>query len=944
MDREVALRVLGPVRLRAGEEWLTPGSGQVRLLAALLALRAGHVVPVEEMIDDIWDDQPPPSARASLQSLVTRLRRPLARAAGAALTRCGDGYRLDLDIDLIDLGRFRSLTRAARAADGEDAIALFDAALALWTGPALADTPDTARAQSIRQGLDAELMAATQDRLACMLACGQVHEASAELPAVLTRYPLNERVAGLFMASLYRSGLRAEALEVFQRMRRRLAADLGVEPGPELQHLHRAILAGDPGPNGNPGPSGARAAAAGPTQPPLAVPRQLPVVPEPFVGREAELDRLDAALRPAGDSGSAPVVWLLVGTAGVGKSALAARWAHRVADRFPDGQLYVDLKGFSPVGRPVSAERAVRGLLRALGVPSAQLPASLDAQTALYRSLLAGRRVLVLLDNVLDTEQALSLLPGASGCAVVVTSRVDLDGLVVAAGARVLCLDALSPDDSRELIARRIGATRALAEPEAVTRLVRSCGGLPLALAVVTARAAARPGLPLAALAAELSGPESLDAMETADRSRSVREMLSWSYRQLDQPAARMLRLLGLYPGPDISLRAAASLAGVRGNAARLALAELTRAHLVSERSPGRFGCEDLVHAYAAELAARAESPAERIRAVRRLVDHYLHTAVAAARFLYPAIDPVEHDPPEPGTLPSRIDGRTAALGWLTAEHQGLLATADLAVTAGLDTRAWRLTAAVTDYLDREGNWHDLASLGRLALAAAARSGSRVGQAHAHVALGRACLRFDEHQPAQSHLRTAVALFAACDAAAQQARCLVTLAQALAAQGRYAQARAEAERALRLYRELGHRAGEANALGDLGWHFAMLGRPDSAEECCRRAVDLHRELGNPLGEAYAWHHLGIARHQRGDEDGAAECYHSALDLLRVVGERPEQAAVLGHLADTYRATGSRDLARAAWQHAVAILDELRGPAGHTASGASTSLARVRIEK
>jgi hypothetical protein len=374
-------------------------------------------------------------------------------------------------------------------------------------------TPGT-RVRTIRHGLAEERLSVLQDRLACMLACGQERAAAAELPAALARYPLNERLAGMLMAVLYRSGQRADALEEFRQIRGRLAAELGVEPGPELQRLHQRILAGDSGltaPEVLPGPAEPGGFGWPPQQPggpdggggapvvplrPGPVPRQLPAAPAQFVGRAMELSRLDEMLGPAGTPGGEAVVRLIVGSPGIGKSALATVWAHRAARYFPGGQLYVNLKGFSPAARPVTPEQALCGFLQALGVPSAELPDTLDDQAPLYRSILAGQRVLVVLDNARDTSQVRTLLPGSSGCAVLVTSRARLDGLVATVGARVLTLDVMSQAESRELIARRLGASRVQAEPSAVAQLARFCGGLPLGLTIAAARAAAMARVP----------------------------------------------------------------------------------------------------------------------------------------------------------------------------------------------------------------------------------------------------------------------------------------------------------------------------------------------------------------------------------------------------------------------------------------------------------------
>jgi DNA-binding SARP family transcriptional activator/Tfp pilus assembly protein PilF len=941
MGREMVLRVLGPVRIRAGGAWLTPATPQLRLVAGLMALRIDQVVPVDELVDTIWDTRPPKSARASLQSLVTRLRQLLKGIPGTALPRCGDGYQLVLEHDLVDAHRFRSLGASARDADGPEAIALFDAAMALWNGPVLADAADSARVRTIRHGLAEERLSMLQDRLACMLACGRERAAAAELPAALARHPLNERLAGMLMAALYRSGQRADALEEFRQIRGRLAAELGVEPGPELQRLHQRILAGDAGlagPDGPPEPGepggfgwpperiGSPERGGGApvvTLRPRPVPRQLPAAPAPFVGRATELSRLDEMLGPAGTPAGEAVVQLIVGLPGIGKSALATAWAHRAAQRFPDGQLYVNLKGFSPAARPVTPEQAICGFLQALGVPSAELPEALDERAALYRSLLAGQRVLVLLDNARDADQVRALLPGSSGCAVLVTSRARLDGLVATVGARVLTLDVMSRAESRELIGRRLGVSRVQAEPKAVAELARLCGGLPLGLTIAAARAAARPGFRLAALSAELgSGHARLDALETADTASSVREVFSWSYRQLSDSAARMFRLLDLQPGPDISVAAAASLGGIPQREARKALAELTGAHLVTEHVPGRFTGHDLLRAYAAEQAVTAEDETERDRATRRLADHYLHTAAAASRQLYPCCDALNLGSPQPGTRPERLTTHSDALSWFGAEHQVLLAITDAAATAGRDSCAWQLSAALTDYLNREGLWHDLADVGRTALAAAERSGDTEGQAHAHHSLGIACLRAGRYDAARSHLLRALEEFGAAGAITWQARCHLAVGTLFYLQGRHVEARAQAEQGLSLYRDLGHRAGEAHALENLGWHLAALGAYPAAGACCRQALGLHQELGNPLGEAHAWDTLGYVQHKLGEDTAAMACYRRALDLLEEVRDRSEQATVLAHLGDTYRAVGDQAMARTVWQQALDIFDEL----------------------
>jgi DNA-binding SARP family transcriptional activator/tetratricopeptide (TPR) repeat protein len=944
MEDDIVLRVLGPVEVppeveipaglppaRARPPALSP---QQRLVLAVLALRAGQVVPVADLIDAVWDAAPPRSARGSLQALVTGVRQALAPVRGSLLDRCGDSYRLQIDANLVDVHRFRSLAAAGRAAVGRrDAVAAFDGALALWRGPALADVPGTAAVSAIRSMLAEEHLAAVQDRIGSLLACGMDTEAAAELPGLLADHPLAEWLAGLLMQALYRLGQRDRALRVFRDIRGRLASELGVEPGPDLQVLHQRILAGDPGLAAAPRDQARGASvAAGPARFPRVVPRQLPAAVPHFAGRATELKALSELVSRAVDGdgkggwAGLGVVWVLAGPAGVGKTTLAVHWAHRVADRFPDGQLYVNLRGFGPDGRPVTAPEALRGMLRAMQVPSAQIPESLDAQAALYRSMLAGQRMLVLLDNAGDAGQVRPLLPGNPGCPVLVTSRSELTGLVAAEGAHPLSLEVLSEADACELLVGRLGAQRVMAEPAAAAELAGLCAGLPLALSIAAARAAARPSLRLATLAAELRRDgERLDALGTGDAGSSVREVLSWSCRQLSEPAARMFRLLGMHPGPDISAPAAASLAATPVPPARRALAELGRAHLVAEPGPGRFGFHDLLRAYAGELAASDGDPAGRRAAIHRMLDHYLVTANAAYPLLYPARDPLVLGPAQPGTTPEPMTSRAQARAWFAAEHQVLLAVVALAAAEGFDSHAWQLPAALSEFLDREGHWPDLAATQQSALASACRLGDRLGQAHAHHGLALACLRFGCYDDGRAHLKQAIEAFRQLGDRAQQARSRIFLGNALGEQGHHAAARRQTSCALRLYSGLGHRAGQAHALTNLGWHAAAAGDYPAALSCCQRALELHRELGNALGEAHTWDYLGYVRDHLGEHDDAIACYRRALGLLGQVGDRSEQGAVLTRLGDAHRALGDRPAARDAWQQALAVLDDLHHP-------------------
>jgi tetratricopeptide (TPR) repeat protein len=480
-------------------------------------------------------------------------------------------------------------------------------------------------------------------------------------------------------------------------------------------------------------------------------------------------------------------------------------------------------------------------------VPSPDIPESPDAQAALYRSVLAGKRLLVVLDNARVADQVRPLLPGSSRCAVLITSRARLDGLVATVGARILTLDVMSEAESRELIVRRLGAARAQAEPEAVADLARLCAGLPLGLAIVAARAAARPGFRLAALSAELAGGDArLDALETADTTSSVREVFSWSYRQLSQPAARMFRLLGLHPGPDITVAAAASVGGTGRTHASRALAELTGAHLLTEHVPGRFTGHDLLRAYAAELAAEGETEADRDLARRRLGDHYLHTAAIAGRRLCPARPAVVLDAPQPGAVPERFASYAEALAWFSAEHHVLLAVADAAAASCGDARAWQLPALLTDYLNREGHWHDLAALG-----------CRAGEAHALMNLGWHLANLGDGPAAIAYSRRALDMNRELGNPVGEAYAWDNLGYAMHLVGDDAEAIACYRRALKVLREVRDRAAQGEVLARLGDIYSAVGNKAMAKAVWRRALAILEEL-HDLGAEEVRSRLGVA--------------------------------------------------------------------------------------
>ena len=589
------------------------------------------------------------------------------------------------------------------------------------------------------------------------------------------------------------------------------------------------------------------------------VPRQLPVSVRQFVGRERELAALTRLADQVDEAAPAVVISALGGTAGVGKTTLALHWAHQVARKFPDGQLYLNLRGFDPSGSPMPLAEAVRGMLDALGVPAKQTPTSVAAQAGLYRSLLAGKRMLVMLDNARDEEQVRPLLPGSPGCLVVATSRSHLAGLAVE-GACALTLDVLTEAEARELLAHRLGAACLEQEPDAAGELIGLCARLPLALAIAAARISARPPAGLGSFAAELKDARRrLDALDAGDRLASVRAVFSWSLASLSAPAARMFGLLGVHPGPDITIPAAASLAGVRPVQAGQALAELTRAQLLTEPAAGRYAYHDLLRAYAAEQVAALDDADAPHAAIGRVLDHYLHTAHTAALLLSPSRTPVLLAAARPEVTPEHLASHQQALDWFEAEHQVLLAAATLAADAGFDVHGWQLPWAMADFLDRRGHWDDCAALQRTALAAATRLGDTLGQAMAGRALGKACAWLTDYDQARGHLADSLGRYQQLGDRDGQARVHQSLNWVCERQTRYGDALGHAEQALALFQDIADQAGQAAALNAIGWCHVLLGDPQRARTFCQRALALQPRTRQPPQRGA---HLGQPRLRR----------------------------------------------------------------------------------
>lgn len=912
MGRRIRFRLLGPLRLWNGSAWTPVQAAQQRVVLAILAIEAGQVVATDRLIDELWGDQPPRAAASVVRGYVMRLRRQLGGENGGKdsgknggagkngkdgpLLTAASGYQLMVDPDEIDVSLFDGLVaegrRAISCGDHESALEHLAEALALWQGPPLADVPTAPTVAAQARRWDEERLSALEDWLGAHLDLGRHQDVLGELNRLVDEHPLRERCWAYLMQALYRSGRRAEALTCFQRARRILVSELGLEPGAQLKSLQRAILSDE-----LPADS--------------LVPAQLPPDTAGFAGREQALEVLDAAT-------NWPVV-CVVGMAGVGKTALAVHWAHRMASRFPDGQLYVNLRGFDRAGAAMSPADAIRNLLDALQVPPERMPVELAARVGLYRSRMAGRRVLVVLDNARDAAQVRPLLPGVPGCLTIVTSRDDLSGLVIAEAARLVPLDLMSPGEARELLSNRLSAERVAAEREAVDEIILRCDRLPLALSIVAARAVARPAFALRVLAGELRG---LDSLASGDPATDTRTVFSWSYKTLSTPAARLFRFLGVPQGADIGTEAASSLAGMPAGPL---LTELCRASLLVEHAPGRYALHDLIRGYAQELLRVVDPAAEQRSALHRVLDHYLHTAHAGFLITEPHHEPPALGPPRPGTFPVKLDDDAAARAWFTVELQNLVAAARQAMAHGFDQHIWRLALVLEGFLGRQGHWHDWVSTHEAALAAGLRLADRTAQAHAYHGLGNFYARLGRHEEAYRHYDQAVRLFAVTADRTGEARVHARLGWLFARQERHREALAHKQHALELYRAAGQPAGEARTLNQLGWSYVAVGEYQQAVRYCRQAIELTRASSDRLGEAMAWDTLGYAYHHLDRYDDAAAGFATALVIQRQVGDRYNEAETLVHLGETLAATGRAEQARDTWRLALAILDDLAHP-------------------
>jgi len=908
----VRFRILGPITVECDGKPVAIARPRCRAVLAYLLLSANRPVSTAGLIEAMWGGAPPSTARRQIHAEICAIRAALRHRAGLVKT-FPSGYQITVADGELDLAEFRANVARARAesAAGEHRLSagLWQSALGLWHGPALANAvgayvPATA-ARLEEQRLDA------QERLIeAELAGGAGVELIGDLSALVAEHPLRERLHGLLMLALYRTGRRSEALEIARALRATLAEQQGLDPGPEIIELERRVLRDDP--------------ALRP-QPASREPAQLPLDIPGFVGRSEHLSTLDSLL-PDSPRPPRAAVAVLTGMGGVGKTALAVHWAHRVRDRFPDGQLYVNLRGFDPVGVAMPATEAIRRFLDALAVAAERIPADPESQVDLFRTLMADKHMLIVLDNARDSDQVRSLLPGAAGCLVVVTSRNTLTSLVAAEGAHPLPVDLISREEARDLLGRRLGGAVAAARPETVEAIISCCARLPLALAIVAARALTDPHLSLATIAGRLRDDDRLGLLSTNDTSATdLRTVFSWSYGALGGPAAGLFTLLGVHPGPDISIAAAASLAALPVDTARSLLSDLARAHLIEEHAPGRYTFHDLLRAYAAELAQATIPDSERRAATHRILDHYLHSAYAADRLLEPAREAIALAAAEPGATPEHFADRAQALVWFTAEHATLRAAVNHAADQDFPTHSWQLAWSLFDYFDRHGHWHDLIAVHQTAQSATGPLADPAIQIRIHRILARARIQLGHSEDANRHLRHALTLAETANDIMSQAHIHNSIGHLRERDGRHEEALHHARLATALFRTVGHRHGEANTLNGVGWCYAMLGDLQKAIDHCQEALRLLQEIDDRFGQAHVWDSLGYIHYQAGQHDRAIDCYEKAFGLACELGARRNGAEHLAHLGDVHHAAGNVRAAREAWQKALTVLEQIDHP-------------------
>jgi DNA-binding SARP family transcriptional activator len=877
----ITFRLLGTLEVWTGQDWARISAAKQRALLATLLLHPGQPVSNDTLIDEIWPDGAPARATNVISVHIYHLRRLIGDPEGHVLVTRAPGYQVALQPGELDSDLF-----ARQAAEGrhvlaggnpEHAVSLLTAALELWRGRALGDLPRTQRITDEAGRLEEARIEAQELLAEATMACGRYAQAVPDLRRLVSECPLRESSWALLIRALFGAGRQAEALEAYELARTTIADELGVDPGPELQQLYQQILKSD-------GDQDAVPIAPLTLRPTVAlVPAQLPAGISDFTGRSEQVEQLSGLLSgtPSASNLGAVRVALVVAAGGLGKTALAVHVAHQLAAEFPDGQLYVNLRGAT---QPMDPSEVLARLLRDLGADGAHIPLGEEERAAQYRTRLAGKRVLIVLDDARDAAQVRPLLPGTATCAVLVTSRNWLAELV---GSLVVDLEVLTEGEASALFTRIVGESRVLAEPAATDAVLAVCGGLPLAIRIAGARLATRRNWSVSILAARLSDEQRrLDELQVGELA--IRASFEVSFATLPGRAdpggvapARAFRLLGLWTAPSISLAAASALLGVADDAVADALDVLVDAHLLEAPAPDRYRFHDLLRVYAADRARTQEPAGDRLAAVTRLLTWYLHTTEAAAVVISP-----QHIRVPLGSLADTIDPGSfssldEALAWCDSERAGLTSATRLAAAAGLHELAWKLPAAAMSFYYRRSHWDDLVTTHEAGLASARELGDRQAESWMLNNLGMAY--------GARHLEESVECF---------------------------------EQALALCRELGDLRGEARAANNLAHAHLVLGRFEQALETAQLSLVIQRHAGLPYGEGLALSEVGRCCVDLGRFADATDYLLEALRIFRGLGSRHAEADSLSDLGEAYLRLGELDQAVARLQESLAIRREI----------------------
>ncbi|MEV8378901.1 BTAD domain-containing putative transcriptional regulator [Kribbella sp. NPDC056861] len=888
--------VLGPlVVLRDGQP-IAVSSDRLRALLAVLAISAGRFVSVDTIGAAVWGTDPPVSVRRSVQTCVTRLRRLIG---AESIVTAPDGYILAIEPDNVDALR---LLRWTNSEPGDPTSAA--EILALWRGQPFEGIRPDWLAQTESARLVEHYLTVAEQLIDQLIDAGQLPAATIRLRELTTRHPLREPLWARLLIALDRSGRQAEALESYETIRSTLAGELGVDPGPELQRLYAELLVDDHSPIAS-----------------VRVPQQLPSGTVCFTGRHEALAALTRLL-PSAQRARPIVVAGVHGAGGVGKTALAVHWAHLVRDRFPDGQLFLDLRGYGP-GAPMTPGAALDLLLSGLGVPVDQIPASIDARSTLLRTHLADRRMLIVLDNALNAGQVRPLLPGSSSL-VLVTSRNRLRGLVVHHDAHQIGLDALRPAESIELI-ERLMPTSATADGEAgPAELAELCGHLPLALRIAASHHDRDRPNQVPALLTELREEQSrLDALQFDDESAGIRAVFSWSYRALDPASAQLFRLLGTLPTPDITPPAAAALAGITPSEARRLMNRLVEAHLLEERRPDRYEQHDLLRLYAGELAEEHDA-AGRDSAVRRLFSFYIYSARAGRRKLGSGRGEPSAplDPLLDSVVPLDFDDDRQAMAWFDSVRPVALPAIQLAISMGLDRTGYELSQMLSIGSLFRRDYHHVRRIHELGLACARRTADSLVEANSAQSVGTAWWHLGDNHRAIEHFEQAARLFGQEGSLQGSADVLEMAATCHYDLGQYDQAVDQLEQSVELIRRLPTDETEARKLNTLAMVYLWVGRPEDALTAGQRALELCGRSTHRLLESYVWDTIGQAQTHLRHFDDASRSYQQGIDLARDLDDQPHLAEIHANLAKSQQAAGRLDQARINIRSALQILRRL----------------------